>query len=148
MIRSKRVNENITIKYVCMQNFMFVGVSVIEILEFNQKKKMKKNCEIPYYIGFTRFCRFFSNIISFQHILHFGIGRSQIEWNMKVKIEISICTGLMLNDHSNPYIESTTVLSDILSMVRSATWLLYSLSLCSFSPHNSQLSTSFNKKSL
>ena len=31
---------------------------------------------------------------------------------MKVKTEISICTGLMLNDHSNPYIESTTVLSD------------------------------------
>ena len=31
---------------------------------------------------------------------------------MKVKIEISICTGLMLNGHSNPYIESTTVLSD------------------------------------
>ena len=23
-----------------------------------------------------------------------------------------VCTGLMLNDHSNPYIESTTVLSD------------------------------------
>ena len=43
---------------------------------------------------------------------HFGVGRSQIECNMKVKIEISICTGLMLNDHSNPYIESTTVLSD------------------------------------
>ena len=33
---------------------------------------------------------------------------------MKVKIEISICTGLMLNDRSNPYIESTTVLSDII----------------------------------
>ena len=31
---------------------------------------------------------------------------------MKVKIKISICTCLMLNDHSNPYIESTTVLSD------------------------------------
>ena len=29
-----------------------------------------------------------------------------------MKIEISICTGLMLNDHSNPYIESTTLLSD------------------------------------
>ena len=27
---------------------------------------------------------------------------------MKVKISILICTGLMLNDHSNPYIESTT----------------------------------------
>ena len=30
------------IKYVYIQNFMFVGVSVIEILEFNQKKKKKK----------------------------------------------------------------------------------------------------------
>ena len=59
------------------------------------------------------FADFFINIIIFQHVPHFGIGRSQIEWNMKVKIEISICTGLMLNDHSNPYIESTTVLSDI-----------------------------------
>ena len=29
------------IKYVYIQNFMFVGVSVIEIREFN--KKMKKN---------------------------------------------------------------------------------------------------------
>ena len=32
---------------------------------------------------------------------------------MEYESEISICTGLMLNDHSNPYIESTTVLSDI-----------------------------------
>ena len=30
------------IKYVYIKNFMFVGVSVIEILEFNQKKKKKK----------------------------------------------------------------------------------------------------------
>ena len=27
-----------------------------------------------------------------------------------MKIEISICTGLMLNDHSNPNVESTTLL--------------------------------------
>ena len=58
------------------------------------------------------FADIFSNVISFRHVLHFGVDRSQLEWNMKVKIEISICTGLMLNDHSNPYIESTTVLSD------------------------------------
>ena len=55
------------------------------------------------------FADIFSNIISFRHVLHFGVDRSQIEWNMKVKIEISICTGLMLNDH-----RSTTVLSDII----------------------------------
>ena len=57
------------------------------------------------------FADFFSISLA-QHVPHFGNGRSQIEWNMKVKIEISICTGLMLNDHSNPYIESITVLSD------------------------------------
>ena len=34
---------------------------------------------------------------------------------MKVKGQILICTAIMLNDHSNPYIESTTVLSDIYS---------------------------------
>ena len=32
---------------------------------------------------------------------------------MKVKGQILICTAIMLNDHSNRYIESTTVLSDI-----------------------------------
>ena len=29
-----------------------------------------------------------------------------------MKGEISVCTAIMLNDHGNPYIESTTVLSD------------------------------------
>ena len=60
------------------------------------------------------FADFFFNIISFRHVLHFGVGRSQIEWNMKVKGQILICTAIMLNDHSNPYIESTIVLSDML----------------------------------
>ena len=31
-------------------------------------------------------------IISYQHVLHFDVGRSQIEWNMKVKSEISVFT--------------------------------------------------------
>ena len=50
--------------HVYMQIFKFVGVSVIEIRDFNKKmKKNMANCEIPYYkyyTGFTRFCRFFS----------------------------------------------------------------------------------------
>ena len=49
---------------------------------------------------------FFPDIISFQHVFHLGIGRSQIEWKLKAKTQGQ-------NDHSNPYIESTTVLSDI-----------------------------------
>ena len=92
---------------------MFIDVSDIEILEFNRKKS--KNLEKLYnnYIiavkvhtciagitCFTRFCRFFVNIISFQHVLHFDVSKSQIEWNLKVKN--SVCTVIMLNDHSNP----------------------------------------------
>ena len=33
---------------------------------------------------------FFSEIISFQHVFHLGVGRSQIEWKLKVKTEISV----------------------------------------------------------
>ena len=36
---------------------------------------------------------------------------------MEYESEISICTSLMLNDHSDPYIESTTVLSDTSEML-------------------------------
>ena len=45
-------------------------------------------------------------------LLYFDVGRSQIELILKIKIEIPVYTGLMLNDHSNPYIESTIVFSD------------------------------------
>ena len=34
----------------------------------------------------------FFDVISFQHVLHFDVGRSEIEWNMKVKMEISVFT--------------------------------------------------------
>ena len=55
---------------------------------------------------------FFPDIISFQHVLHL---RSQIEWKLKAKTHISVFPWAKIgqNDHSNPYIESATVLSDI-----------------------------------
>ena len=57
---------------------------------------------------------FFTDIISFQHVFHLGVGRSQIEWKLKVKIQISVFpwANIGQNYHSNPYIESTTVLFD------------------------------------
>ena len=57
---------------------------------------------------------FFTDIISFQHVFHLGVGRSQIEWKLKVKTQISVFpwANIGQNDHTNPYIESTTVLSD------------------------------------
>ena len=60
------------------------------------------------------FLDFFPDIISSQHVFHLGVGRSQIEWKLKVKTEISVFpwANIGQNDHSNPYIESTTVLSD------------------------------------
>ena len=59
---------------------------------------------------------FFPDIISFQHVFHLGVGRSQIQWKLKVKTQISVFPYAKIgqNDHSNPYIESTTVLSDII----------------------------------
>ena len=33
---------------------------------------------------------FFPDIISFQHVFHLSVGRSQIEWKLKVKIQISV----------------------------------------------------------
>ena len=36
------------------------------------------------------FLDFFPGIISFQHVPHFGVGRSQIEWKLKVKTGISV----------------------------------------------------------
>ena len=42
----------------------------------------------------------FSNIISFQHVLHFDVGITEIEWNMKVKTEI--CFTQSLKCHKTP----------------------------------------------
>ena len=63
------------IKHVCMQNFMFDGFSVIEILEFNRKKqKNMANCEISYseyYTGFTSVLIFFSISLVFNMLFTF-----------------------------------------------------------------------------
>ena len=62
---------------------------------------------------------FFPDIISFQHVLHLGVGRNQIEWKLNVKTQISVFPWAKIgqNDHSNPYIESTTVLSDTIHVL-------------------------------
>ena len=48
--------------------------------------KVEITCIIPVLQAF---------LSSFQHVLHIGVGRSQIEWKLKAKIG--------KNDHSNPY---------------------------------------------
>ena len=97
---------------------MLVGVSVIEILLFNRKKKKKNMATLRKFqlhvlhLYYKLFLIFFPDIISFQHVFHLCVGRSQIEWKLKVKISVFPWAKIGQNDHSNPYIESTTVLSD------------------------------------
>ena len=64
--------------YIYMQNFMFVGLSVIEILEFNQKKKKKEEEEhgktVKYHFTsitpvLQRFADFFSISLVFSMFL-------------------------------------------------------------------------------
>ena len=52
--------------------------------------------------------------ISFQRVLHFGVGRSQIEWKLKFQFSHTCRANIGRNDHSNSYdiIVSTTVPSD------------------------------------
>ena len=60
---------------------MFVDALVIEFCEFKRKRCiLQDNFDL------------FIDIISFQHVLHFDVGRSEIEWNMKVIMEISVFT--------------------------------------------------------
>ena len=107
-----------------MQIFMFVGFVVIEIRLFNRKKieeeaeaeeaeeeehgnsvKISITCITPV---LQAILDFFPDIISFQHVFHLGVGRSQSEWKLKVKTQISVFPWAKIgqNDHSNPYIES------------------------------------------
>ena len=65
------------IKYVYMQNVMFVGVSVIEILEFQPEDEEEEHGKtMKYHItSITPVLQDFLNIIS-QHVLYFDGGRS------------------------------------------------------------------------
>ena len=55
------------IKYIYMQSFMFVGVSVIEILKFNWKRSRRiwQHCENWNYKYYTCFIDFFQILLEF-----------------------------------------------------------------------------------
>ena len=49
----------------------------------------------------------FPDLISFQHVLHFGVARSQIEWKLKAKTVLSILTELPCYSTSSFPVELT-----------------------------------------
>ena len=63
------------IKYIYLQSFMFVGVSVIEILHGKEAEEEDEGRTWQPVLHID----FFSYIVIFQHVLHFGVGISQIE---------------------------------------------------------------------
>ena len=82
-------------KYVYMQIFMF-------LLEFRllrscsltgrrrSRRRRRRTWQLRVKIEITCITLVLQDIISFQHVLHFGVGRSQIECKLKVKTEISV----------------------------------------------------------
>ena len=102
-----------------MQIFMFVGVSVIEILLFNRKKKKQKQ---------KKQMKNMESLLKFQlHVLHlyykifliflqislaFNMCSTLVLVEVKLSGNKSVFPWAKINYHSNPYIKSTTVLSN------------------------------------
>ena len=91
--------------YVHLQIFRFVGGA--QLLRYvSSKKKMKKNmAKLKYHI--KSITPVLQDLFSQYHWF------STCSLLVEVKLSgISVSTAIMLNNHINPYIESTTVLSD------------------------------------
>ena len=107
-----------------MQNFRFIGAMVSEFRFFKKKKKkMKKkntanlikSCLPVFRTSYDIFIHFL-HAVTFSHVLHLDVLKSQIGVKLKVKTEISLCMAIMQNNHCHPYIHSTTVLCDIIPL--------------------------------
>ena len=80
-----------------MQIFRFIGAMVSEFRFFKKKMKKKKMMEnhVYLYFGPHIFSSIFWHAVTFSHVLHLDVVRSQIELKLKVKSEISLCMAIM-----------------------------------------------------
>ena len=73
---------------------MFVGFAVIEIytaLQPEEAETDEHGNSVKILIkSITPVLQAFLDFFRFQHVLHFCVGRSQSEWKLKVKTEISV----------------------------------------------------------
>ena len=86
-----------------MQNFRFIGAMVSEFHFFKKKKmKKKKNMgqfDVYLYSGpHMIFSSIFLHAVTFSHVLHLDVLKSQIGLKLKVKTEISLCMAIMQNN--------------------------------------------------
>ena len=103
-------------EYLSYATFKFSGVKVLAVQLFNKikrKKKMNKLIKTCFSVFPTCYDKIFLiNFVIFKYILDIYVSRNGNNLKLKVKSEFS-SMGLMLINHSNPYIYSTTVLCDI-----------------------------------
>ena len=80
-----------------MQNFRFIGAMVSEFRFFKKKMKKMANFRKSCLPVFQTSNVFFLQAVTFSHVLHLDVIRSQIELKLKVKSEISLCMAIMQN---------------------------------------------------
>ena len=88
-----------------MQNFRFIGAMVSEFRFVKKKKKMKKknmanlikSCLPVFRTSYDIFIHFL-HAVTFSHVLHLDVLKSQIGLKLKVKTEISLCMAIMQNN--------------------------------------------------
>ena len=97
-----------------MQNFKFGGVTVLAVQLFNkikrkkEEKKKTKNMKKHVSLYFTDVMSkyiYFSRIYSFLYVLDIDVTKTGNNSKPKVKSEFALSMGLMLINHSNPYIQ-------------------------------------------
>ena len=91
-----------------MQNFRFIGSMVSEFRFFKKKKKMKKKKKknmanliksyLPVFRTSYDIFIHFLHAVTFSHVLHLDVLKSQIGLKLKVKTEISLCMAIMQNN--------------------------------------------------
>ena len=97
---------------------MVLAVQLFNKIKKKKEKKKKKNSNNMkkqvslYFRGVMSKFIYFCWIYSFLYVLDIDITRNGNNLKLKVKSEFSLSMGLMVINHSNPYIHSTTVLCD------------------------------------
>ena len=81
-----------------MQNFRLTGAMVSEFRFFKKKMaNLRKTCLPVFRTSYDIFI-YFWHAVTFSHVLHLDVVRSQIELKLKVKTEISLCMAIIQNN--------------------------------------------------
>ena len=70
-----------------MQSFKFIGAMVSEICVFKRRRRICRNHIYLYFVSCVIFSYNFLHAVTFLHVLHLDVLRSQIELKLKVKTE-------------------------------------------------------------